>query len=175
MMWARSMKSVIQFTVCLFVLFSVVKVGTILAQNESTTIILVRHAEKVDDSRDPELSEAGKRRAEKLAELLGSQSIDAIYSTDFIRTRDTCAPIASQKRVEVKLYDHRNTEHLDSMISSNTGKTILVCGHSNSTPRLANHFLKQERFAEFDESDYSNILVVTIPSNGTPTVVHFRY
>ena len=169
------MKSIFRFTVSMLILFSAVLVIDVEAQDDITTIILVRHAEKVDDSRDPELSDAGKQRAVKLAELLGSQTIDAIYSTDYIRTKDTCAPISAQKSVDVKLYDPRNVEHLDAMASDNAGKTVLVCGHSNSTPRLANHFLKEQKFADFDESDYGNILIVTIPANGTPDVVHIRY
>ena len=169
------MKSLFRIFLVLFVLISAMFVTEAKAQDDITTLILVRHAEKVDDSRDPELSEAGKRRAEKLAELLSSQSIDAIYSTDYIRTRDTCAPISTQKNVSVKLYDPRNMEQLDAMASENRGKTVLVCGHSNSTPRLANHFLKAQKFEDFDESDYGNILIVTMPSQGAPDVVHIRY
>jgi len=169
------MKSLFRFNVLMLILFSAVLVDDVEALDDITTIILVRHAEKVDDSRDPELSDAGKLRAVKLAELLGSQTIDTIYSTDYIRTKDTCAPISAQKNIDVKLYDPRNIEHLDAMASDNAGKTVLVCGHSNSTPRLANHFLKQQKFTDFDESDYSNILIVTIPSNGAPDVVHIRY
>lgn len=169
------MKSVSRIMIAMLILISAILVNDVEAQDDITTIILVRHAEKVDDSRDPELSGLGKQRAEKLAQLLESQSIDAIYSTDYIRTKDTCAPVAAHKNVEVKLYDPRNTDQLDLMASENKGKTILVCGHSNSTPRLANHFLKSQKFADFDESDYGNILIVTIPAHGMPDVMHFRY
>lgn len=169
------MKSFFRISIAMVILLSTILVTDANAQDDITTLILVRHAEKVDDSRDPELSDIGKQRAEKLAQLLGSQSIDAIYSTDYIRTKGTCAPVAAQKNVEVKLYDPRNMDQLDSMASENKGRTVLVCGHSNSTPRLANHFLKAQKFADFDESDYGNILIVTIPSQGTPDVVHIRY
>ena len=37
---------------------------------EKTTIILVRHAEKMKDSKDPFLTEEGKNRAKKLSRLL---------------------------------------------------------------------------------------------------------
>lgn len=169
------MKSFLYILMSLIVLISMVSVSNLHAQQDITTVILVRHAEKIDDSRDPELSEAGKQRAQKLAELLGSQNIDAIYSTDYIRTRDTCAPVSSQKQIEVNLYDPRNTEQIDAMAVDNAGKTILVCGHSNSTPRLANHYLKSTVFSDFDESDYGNILIVTIPAQGSPAFIHLRY
>jgi phosphohistidine phosphatase SixA len=140
-----------------------------------TTVILVRHAEKVDDSRDPELSQAGLDRAEKLADMLEQQSINSIYSTDYIRTRGTCGPIASRLGIEIKLYDSRSIDDFNAMVGSNEGGTILVCGHSNSTPRLANHFLMLQQFEDFDESDYANMLIVTIPRQGTPRVIHLRY
>jgi broad specificity phosphatase PhoE len=169
------MKSLLKITLSIMMLLSMIQVSDVIAQEDVTTIILVRHAEKVDDSRDPELSEAGKQRAQKLAQVLDRQSIDVIYSTDYIRTKDTCAPVSALKNVEVKLYDPRNVEQLNAMAGENAGKTILVCGHSNSTPRLANHFLKADKFADFDESDYGNILIVTMPAQGNPDVVHLRY
>ena len=44
-------------------------------------IVLVRHAEKMDDSRDAELSETGRVRAEVLAALLKDMKIDTIFSS----------------------------------------------------------------------------------------------
>ena len=58
------------------------------------TIIVVRHAEKVDDSRDPALSEAGAKRAEALAEMLEHAGLDAVYASQYQRTRLTAMPAA---------------------------------------------------------------------------------
>ena len=51
---------------------------------DSTVVVVVRHAEKAtDDPRDPSLSEAGLARAEALAAKLAAGSLDAAYSTQF--------------------------------------------------------------------------------------------
>ena len=48
---------------------------------DETTFILVRHAEKVDDSYDPDLSDLGYERVEKLTEKFERVNFDAVYST----------------------------------------------------------------------------------------------
>ena len=58
------------------------------------TIIIVRHAEKVDDSHNPQLSPKGKMRAQALARHLQDVGINAVYSTGYIRTIDTVSPLA---------------------------------------------------------------------------------
>ncbi|HMB97845.1 MAG TPA: histidine phosphatase family protein, partial [Balneolaceae bacterium] len=67
-----------------------------VAQQNSdiTTFVLVRHAEKVDDSADPDLSPEGYQRAERLTEMLRNITFDNIYSSDRIRTRETVRKIA---------------------------------------------------------------------------------
>ena len=67
-------------------------------EQESTTIIFTRHAEKQDDgTKDPDLTEKGLERASKIATLLEKVPVSAIYSTDFKRTRNTVKPISEQK------------------------------------------------------------------------------
>ena len=59
-------------------------------------VFVVRHAEKQSESNEPgvPLSEAGRARANKLAALLKSAGVTAIYSTDFVRTLETAEPLA---------------------------------------------------------------------------------
>ena len=68
------------------------------AQNDVTTFILVRHAEKsTDDPRDPSLSEEGIKRAEALKTMLSQADIAALYSSPYKRTKGTVQPIAEAK------------------------------------------------------------------------------
>ena len=58
------------------------------------TVILVRHAEKVDASADPLLSEPGVMRAQALAAVTAQADLTHVYSTPLQRTRLTAAPAA---------------------------------------------------------------------------------
>ncbi len=49
-------------------------------------IVVVRHAEKVDQSTDPVLSAEGTARAEALAKALRSLDVKAVYVTQYQRT-----------------------------------------------------------------------------------------
>jgi probable phosphoglycerate mutase len=73
----------------------------------ATDILIIRHGESeaaymdkpfplMDGHADPELSENGREQAERLAERLAKQPIDAIYVTSLCRTAQTAAPLAQR-------------------------------------------------------------------------------
>ena len=137
-----------------------------LAQYKKLTVILLRHAEKDlsegADTANPELSQAGKLRAEKFAEIADEYKPDAIYSTDYIRTRATVRPLARQRRMLTQIYDPRNLAAMNDLILSGKIKRLVVVGHNNTTPALVNLLLKQEKYKKLDESEYDKIFVVKI-------------
>ncbi len=73
----------------------------------TTTLFLVRHAEKADQTAASPLTEKGKARAEALANLLRDANVGAVFSTNFIRTRETARPLAEKRSLTVQLYDPR--------------------------------------------------------------------
>lgn len=147
------------------------------AQSDLTTFVLVRHAEKMENSDDPDLSEEGYTRAERLTEMLSRISFDAVYSSERVRTRETVRSIADQHGVEILSYEpHEPEEEVKRLLNSNLGKTVLVSGHSNTTPFFANELLGREHFEDkFDESDYGNLLIITIDGEGESNLLHLRY
>jgi phosphohistidine phosphatase SixA len=130
------------------------------AQNK--TIILVRHAEKMDASQDPDLSDAGKQRAERLSKIVKKYKPGAVYSTDFKRTRDTVMPIAKRRHVEIQTYDAKKPAELVDAIMKSKTKRFVVSGHSNTIPGLANLLGKKELFKNLDDSEYGAIWIVRI-------------
>ncbi|MFN2413254.1 MAG: histidine phosphatase family protein [Pyrinomonadaceae bacterium] len=134
-------------------------VGSPVAQNK--TIILVRHAEKADAvSQDPELSPEGKQRADRLAKIVKKYKPGAIYSTDFRRTRDTAAPIAAGRKLQVQIYDAKKpTQLIDAMMKSKT-KRFLIVGHSNTIPGLANLLGEKALFKNLDDAEYGAIWII---------------
>lgn len=146
------------------------------AQEKLTTVILVRHAEKENNgSKNPELSEAGKKRALVLADMFSKAKIDAIYSTNFKRTEATVAPLASQHSLPITHYDGAKPAEVDEMISKWKGGTILICGHSNTTPALINRLIGKEEYKTFDDGDYSNLIILTFVSVGDAKITWLRY
>jgi broad specificity phosphatase PhoE len=146
------------------------------AQEKLTTFILVRHAEKVmDGSKNPDLSDEGKKRAERLVGILKNTSIDAVYSTDFTRTKSTIEPLAQSRNLSVFLYSGLKNEEIDKMVIDHAGKTILLCGHSNNIPRIANYLLGAETLTDFTDADYGNLLIVTVSSIGSGTLTWLSF
>jgi broad specificity phosphatase PhoE len=136
-----------------------------------TTFILVRHAEKENTPNDPGLTKEGQERAQSLVRLLEKQKVDAIYSTNYNRTKNTVQPLANAKEVTIQTYQSLNTEEIIAKYQSGT---VVICGHSNTIPQLANTLLGSKKFDNFDDSDYGNILIVTVTS-GEKILTHLRY
>lgn len=148
------------------------------AQEKSiTTFILVRHAEKVaDGSKDPELTDVGKQRASRLADMLQRQSVAAIYSTNYKRTTNTVAPLADKLGMKVQSYEPFKEEEVVKMLEQHKGKTIVVVGHSNNIPWIANLLIGQKQFSDYDDSYYENMLIVNVAEKGVyATTLQIKY
>ncbi len=131
--------------------------------SKQTTIILVRHAEKMKDTKDPGLTDAGMERAENLKNILSTISIDHIFSTDYLRAQLTVAPTATSKSLKIESYDPKEMRILGQLLLDEyRGKTVLVSGHSNTTPNLLNFLMKENVVTFIDELDYDNLFVVTV-------------
>ena len=99
------------------------------------TIYLVRHAEKQAGD-DPSLTNAGAARADMLGEILSNAGVEKIWSSDYRRTRETAAPLATRLGLAVEIYNASDLASLADRLTSE-GLTALVVGHSNTTPQLA--------------------------------------
>lgn len=143
----------------------------LFAQHRKLTVILLRHAEKDlsegADTANPELSAAGNLRAQKLVEIINKYQPDAIYSSDYIRTRATVRPLARKKKMMTQIYDPQNLNQMRDLIVSGKIKRIVVVGHSNTTPALANLLIKQDKYKNLAESEYDKIWIIKIKRNKT--------
>lgn len=131
-----------------------------------TVVYLVRHAEKAYAGADPPLSETGRRRAIALADRLAPVGIDRILSTDYRRTRDTVAPLADRIGVAIELYEPARMEELAEALRSGPGGTVLVVGHSNTTPALVS-LLGGVPGDPIAEDEYDRLYEVELPSGRT--------
>lgn len=141
-----------------------------------TTIFLVRHAEKVNDgSADPALTSSGAARADELAYMLKHIKLDAIYSTPYIRTSQTVLPTAKEKGLEVKLYEPAEEGFLNRILRTYSGGTVLIVGHSNTIPELANELAGQSDFSDLDDAIYDNLFIACIPTEGKAVILRMRF
>lgn len=150
-------------------------------QTQTATYILLRHAEKDTAAAgsammkaDPPLTKEGEQRARKLTVILQSYSPDAIYATNYTRTRATVAPLAKKFNKEIQLYDPKNLVAFAGELLQMKGKTIIVAGHSNSTPQLVNLLIKENKYPNLDESVYNQFWIVTAVDGKTVAKV-IRY
>ena len=102
------------------------------AAQDTTVVYIVRHADRPDDK--DKLTKEGLARADALRWILHAVSLDAVYTTDYRRTRRTVEPTATAKGLPIERYGYWGLKKLITK-SSQRGKTLLVAGHSDSIPK----------------------------------------
>ena len=149
--------------IILIIAFTGLQSCTIFNDEEIFTIYLVRHSEKelsADEYGDPSLTPCGKERSNQLKNFFKDIKLDAVYSTDYIRTKNTSLPTSISKDLEIKLYDGNNLE-LFSKSLIDAKQDALVVGHSNTTGVLSG-ILVGEEIGAFDLDIYNRIYQVVI-------------
>ena len=143
------------------------------SSDDTTTYYLIRHAEKDrtdKTNRNPNLNFEGEKRAQKWSEYFNNIDLDAVYSTNYNRTIETATPTAMSKKLEIIKYDPRKM--YDSIFQQNTkGKTVLVVGHSNTTPVFANKILGDKIYENMDDNDNASLYIVTITGDQKETKI----
>ena len=142
------------------------------ADDADAIFIVVRHAEKVDASRDPDLSARGHARAQALAARLGDAKLVALYATEFKRTGQTIAAVAARHHLPVTLYaagDAASAFAARLRAAHPTG-SVLIAGHSNTVPGIVAALCQCEA-AEMPDHEYDRLSIVRI-TPGQPPVLH---
>jgi broad specificity phosphatase PhoE len=135
------------------------------AQNSDDlfTIYLVRHSEKdlsSNNGGDPPLTQCGAERSEHLSVFLSHVHLDAVYTTDYTRTKNTGLPTASSKGLESQEYSVQDLEGFAKLLIERK-QDVLVVGHSNTTGVLAG-ILVGEELADIDLDIYNRVYQVVI-------------
>lgn len=138
------------------------------------TVFVVRHAERASTESDSPLSELGKARAERLAAMLASAGVTHAISTEFIRTKETVAPLATRLGLTPTVVGARDMNPLITMLQGlPAGTRALVAGHSNTINVIVNRLTGQD-IPALEDSVYDRLYVVTIVGGvGTAVLLHF--
>lgn len=147
----------------------------------STTVIVIRHAEKESSGAvDPPLSAAGEARAARLAGMFGvSQGpgrLDAIYVSATVRSRSTAAPLAARLGLTPTVASADDAQGLAKRaLREHSGGRVLVIGHANTVPKIVAALSGRNDIPEMDEHDFGIMYVVTVPRIGHANVLQLNY
>lgn len=143
-------------------------------------VFVVRHAERADAASgaspmmasDPDLSEAGRTRAQSLATMLKDAKIAAIFVTPYRRTRQTAEPLAKALGIETTVIEPKDAAGLIEKVRGVKGN-VLVVGHSNTVPDVLTR-LGVADAPKLDDTEYDNLFVVIGGEKPTVVRLHFR-
>ncbi|MDO6743870.1 phosphoglycerate mutase family protein [Tenacibaculum soleae] len=152
----------------IFLLFLALSVfGSCNFKETTTTYYLIRHAEKDRSdatNRNPNLNKIGLKRAENWKNYFKDIDLDAVYSTNYNRTQQTATPTAKSKNLKILSYDPSNMFN-DDFQKNTLGKTVLIVGHSNTTPAFANKILKSEIYKQMDDNDNASLFMISFKTS----------
>lgn len=131
----------------------------------SLTVYVVRHAEKSVEGRDPPLSSIGLVRAQQLAHVLSQVSLDAVYTTQYLRSQQTGKAVANASGVPLHQYAAGDATGLALALrqrrhsSGQTSVQVLVVGHSNTVDDIVKA-LGGRQLVELTEGQYDVLVAV---------------
>ncbi len=165
------MKTLITFILSVLFVVQTFSQETVEAKENSaatTTYYFIRHAEKNrsdNTNKNPNLIEKGILRAAKWSLVLEHVKFDAVYSTDYNRTKQTAQPTAEKNGLDITIYNPKSLNSED-FIKNTKGKTVFVVGHSNTTPKFVNAVISNDKYKSIDDSNNANLYIVIISNSG---------
>jgi broad specificity phosphatase PhoE len=149
---------------------------------ETTIVLLVRHAERADSpgDDDPPLSEAGQARAAALAHALAGAGVDRVIVSERQRTRLTAAPLMEARGIDAEVVSIRGgvpahaAAVAEAIHQRHAGRTVLVVGHSNTVGPIVDA-LGAGPVADLDDWQYDVLFTVVLRTGERPRLVRARY
>lgn len=168
--------------------------SSLAAQDEDTTIYIIRHANKDPDDRYKDrdayrpLSRRGEDLADAISMVLAERGVTAIYSSTYCRTLQTAHPLSISRNLTIHFYVYREQPQpatdgcglspeqlfsaanvgLDNLIQrivrDRENEQVLVVTHSH----LINRLLVAARSSERWESGYGRVFAVQITDTCWP-------
>jgi phosphohistidine phosphatase SixA len=138
-------------------------------------VIVVRHAEKADQSSDARLSADGLSRAKALAGLLRASGVTHIVTSEYRRTRETARPLAEALALTTETVPARDIPALVARLRAlEATATAVVVGHSNTIPPIL-RALGWPDPPEIADGDYDDVFVVVPRTGQAASMVRLTY
>ncbi len=135
-------------------------------------VILIRHAERAAAGDDPPLTAAGERRAALLATMFGDAAVSAIFTSTFLRTKRTAAPLAQKTGIAPKVIADDAGQARAQIVAA--GPCVVVIGHSNTVPAFI-HAMGGPSILQIAENEFDRMFVMSVPPDGAPSLLQMRY
>jgi 2,3-bisphosphoglycerate-dependent phosphoglycerate mutase len=155
-----------------------------IAAEPPTTIFILQHAERGDfteTDKDPELTPAGKQRAQELVHVVGDARIASVFSPKAKRMEQTVQPLQQfLKLSELNYYEQANLDKMVQQIRNKyKGKVVLIVGAGAHMGSGGIHEIIKDLGCtgpECEDRDaYDNLFVVTVYEPDKATAVKLRY
>lgn len=145
-----------------------------------TTVVVLRHAEKQLEGKDPELTEVGKARAATIASRYCQAGVRLVIATEYRRTQATAEPCAKAAGVAVQV--QANQADLNAyaetlrqkILAEAAGGKVLVIGHSNTVPAIVAAWTGQA-VAAINDQEYDRWFEIQIDAAGQASLSESRY
>ncbi len=126
-----------------------------------STVVLVRHAERLNASDTTSISEAGILRAHALAHVLRPSGLVRIYVSEKQRTAQTAAPTAALFSIlPVQIPASAFKNYADS-VKAHRGDVVLIVGHSDTLPQIIGK-LGIRNPPAITSGEFDNLFIVTV-------------
>lgn len=154
------------FIISSFLLVVLLLLGFLYLQSNSDddytgagVIYIVRHAEKTETGDDPPLTAHGQQKAADLASYLMDKNIAGIYSTNFVRTKNTAKPLADKLGVATEMYKKNKVNKLVKTILKRGGNHLVV-GHWGTANEAFDFFGQNPKYDTEEANAYDRILMI---------------
>jgi len=138
-------------------------------------VIVVRHAEKADQSPDTALSAKGRARAKALADLLRAAGVTHIITSEFRRSQETAAPLAKALGLTAEQVPARDLPALVARLHAlDPASIVVIVGHSNTIPPML-AVLGWPNTLDLHDGDYDDVFVLAPHPGQRASMVRLKY
>lgn len=162
------------FLCCLLAAFVLAQAASAQQTPRTSTVILVRHAEKTSTAPDAVLTPAGRQRAECLAQVLKDSGIKRIFVSDARRTQLTADPLARALGITPTVVPAKDVNTLVRDVSNGAGGNALVVGHSDTLPQVIQR-VQAGTIPPIGENEFDGLYVLTMLDGSSTPVLKLHY
>ena len=137
-------------------------------------VLFVRHADVPvpASSNNPPLTAAGKTRAKTLAQVAGVAGVSTIWTSTYIRTKQTAQPLATL----LGLPAQEVPANFAQLVTNGTaGPVVLIAGHTDTVPQMMTALGVPGPPPVIGELEFDNLFVVHVTGPGQATMVRLKY